>query len=221
MASSQIYIIIPTYNEARYLGRFLDKLMPFTKHVIVVDDGSSDKTGEIARSRGVICLSHLVNLGKGAALKTGCDYAFNKLGATAVIIMDGDDQHEPQDLRLFFKELKNDADIVLGVRRLDAKMPFMRVLGNKSMSIIINLLFGHYLADIPSGFKAMTKRAYKQLKWYSSGYEVETEIAVRLAKSKLSYAEVPISTVYHGKDYGFNLLDAWGILIKIPYWLWS
>lgn len=217
----KVYIVVPAYNESRYLDLFLDKLLRFTKRVIVVDDGSTDKTRDIAKSRGVICLSHLVNLGKGAALKTGCDYAFKKLGAAAVIIMDGDDQHEVRDLPQFTKKIQKGVDIVLGVRRLDAKMPLMRVLGNKLMSFLVNLLFGSYLTDIPSGFKAMTKHAYRQLRWHSSGYEVETEIAVRIAKNKLSYVEIPISTLYHGKDYGFNLLDTWGILIKIPYWLWS
>lgn len=188
---------------------------------MVVDDGSVDKTSEIAEGKGVEYLTHMVNLGKGAALKTGCDYAFKKLGADAVIIMDGDDQHVAGDIKLFEKALKDGAQVVLGVRQMDAKMPLMRILGNKSMSILINLLFGRYIADIPSGFKAMTKSAYKTLIWHSSGYEVETEIAVRIAKSKLAYAEVPISTVYNGKDYGFNLLDAGKILLKLPYWLWS
>jgi len=214
-------IIVPAYNESRYIGKFLDKLLAVTKEVLVVDDGSSDKTCEIAKGVGIECLQHMVNLGKGAALKTGCDYAFKKLGAEAVIIMDGDDQHVVEDIKLFEKALQEGAQVVLGVRQMDAKMPIMRILGNKSMSILINLLFGRYIADIPSGFKAMTKSAYTQLKWHSSGYEVETEIAVRIAKSKLDYVEVPISTVYNGKDYGFNLLDAGKILLKLPYWLWS
>ena len=217
----KIVIVVPAYNESRYLGRFLDCLLVITSKVIVVDDGSVDKTCEIARDRGVVCLQHMVNLGKGAALKTGCDYAFKKLGADAVIIMDGDDQHVVGDIARFEKALKDGAQVVLGVRQMDAKMPLMRILGNKSMSILINLLFGSYIADIPSGFKAMTKAAYKTLRWHSSGYEVETEIAVRIAKSKLAYAEVPISTVYHDKDYGFNMLDAARILLKLPYWLWS
>jgi glycosyltransferase involved in cell wall biosynthesis len=216
----KIVVIVPAYNESRYLANFLEKLRGVTTQVVVVDDGSTDKTSVVARSQGVVCLTHMVNLGKGAALKTGCDYAFAKLGADAVIIMDGDDQHSAGDLPLFMRELKKGTDIVLGVRKLDAKMPLMRVLGNKSISILINLLFGHYIADIPSGFKAMTKKAYTQLKWQSAGYEVETEIAVRIAKSKLTFVEVPISTVYHDKDYGFNLLDAGKILLKLPYWLW-
>lgn len=217
----KIVIIVPAYNESRYIGKFLDKLVPYGKNVVVVDDGSADKTCELAKSKGVVCLSHMVNLGKGAALKTGCEYAFTKLKAEAVVIMDGDDQHIVEDIALFEKALKKGAEVVLGVRQMDAKMPLMRMLGNKAMSILINLLFGQYIADIPSGFKAFTRSAYKSLKWHSTGYEVETEIAVRIAKSKISYVEVPISTIYHDKEYGFNLLDAAKILLKLPYWLWS
>jgi glycosyltransferase involved in cell wall biosynthesis len=217
----QIVIIVPAYNESRYIGKFLDKLLLATNQIVVVDDGSSDKTAIIVQNKGVKCLTHMVNLGKGSALKTGCDYAFKQMGADAVIIMDGDDQHAVEDITVFEKALKAGSQVVLGVRRMDVKMPLMRILGNKAMSILINILFGHYIADIPSGFKAFTKAAYKSLKWHSTGYEVETEIAVRIAKSKLKYTEVPISTIYHDKEYGFNLLDAVKILLKLPYWLWS
>lgn len=217
----KITVIVPACNEAKYIGRFLDKLLQVTKDVVVVDDGSRDKTREITLEKGVLCLTHMVNLGKGAALKTGCEYAFGKLKSDAVIIMDGDDQHEVDDLKLFERELKKGAEVVLGFRKMDAKMPLFRILGNKGVSILINILFGRYIADIPSGFKGMTKKAYKTLKWQSSGYEVETELAVRIAKTKIEYTEVPISTVYHDKDYGFNMLDAAKILLKLPYWIWS
>jgi len=217
----KIVIVVPAYNESKYIGKFLDKLSQVSNNILVVDDGSSDKTLEIAKSKGVSCLSHMVNLGKGSALKTGCDYAFKKMFADAVVIMDGDDQHVVEDIKLFEKELKKGTQVVLGVRQLDAKMPLMRILGNKSMSILINLLFGRYIADIPSGFKAFTKSAYKKIYWHSASYEVETEIAVRIAKSKIDYKEVPISTIYHDKEYGFNILDASKILLKLPYWLWN
>lgn len=217
----KIVIVVPAYNESRFIGKFLDKLLTYTKQVVVVDDGSSDKTCEITKAKNVTCLSHIVNLGKGSALKTGCEYAFKNMAADAVIIMDGDDQHAVEDIKVFEKALKAGSYVVLGVRQMDAKMPLMRILGNKAMSILINLLFGHYIADIPSGFKAFTKSAYKSLKWHSTGYEVETEIAVRIAKNQLKYTEVQISTIYHDKEYGFNLLDAVKILLKLPYWLWS
>lgn len=217
----KIYIVVPAYNESRYIGRFLAKLTSVTKNIVVIDDGSSDDTTKVAKKSGVKVLTHMTNLGKGSALKTGCEYVFTKLGADAVIIMDGDDQHDVTDINKFVLTLNQGSQIVLGVRTLDSRMPLTRLLGNRFTSVLINLLFGVYISDVPSGFKAMTKKAYHQLSWYSSGYEVETEIAVRLAKQKLNFVEIPIKTIYHDKEYGFNLIDAARIIIKIPYWIWS
>ncbi len=215
------YIVVPAYNESRYLARFLTKLIKVTKDVIVVDDGSRDETTKIAKDFKIKVLTHMTNLGKGAALKTGCEYGFGHLGADAVIIMDGDDQHDTADLSKFNKALADGAGVVLGVRTMDKKMPVGRQLGNRLMSQLIYLLFGRYIPDIPSGYKALTKQSYNQLVWNSSGYEVESELAVRLARSTIPYATVPITTHYHGKEYGFNLLDAFAILVKIPFWIWS
>ena len=217
----KLYVVVPAYNESRFIGAFLDKLSKKTKNIIVVDDGSRDRTTDIVKSKGIKVLTHITNLGKGAALKTGCEYAFNRLGADGVIIMDGDDQHDVSDISQFANALSRGAHIVLGVRAMDSRMPLTRLLGNRFTSFLINVLFGRYISDVPSGFKAMTKSAYKKLLWHSSGYEVETEIAVRLAKSKINYVEIPINTIYHGKEYGFNLIDAARIIIKIPYWIWS
>lgn len=217
----KIYIVVPAYNESRYIGRFLAKLTSVTKNIVVIDDGSSDDTTKVAKKSGVKVLTHMTNLGKGSALKTGCEYVFTKLGADAVIIMDGDDQHDVTDINKFVLTLNQGSQIVLGVRTLDSRMPLTRLLGNRFTSVLINILFGVYISDVPSGFKAMTKKAYHQLSWYSSGYEVETEIAVRLAKQKINFVEIPIKTIYHDKEYGFNLIDAARIIIKIPYWIWS
>lgn len=217
----KIYIVVPAYNESQYIGRFLAKLTSVTKNIVVIDDGSSDDTTKVAKKSGVKVLTHMTNLGKGSALKTGCEYVFTKLGADAVIIMDGDDQHDVTDINKFVLTLNQGSQIVLGVRTLDSRMPLTRLLGNRFTSVLINILFGVYISDVPSGFKAMTKKAYHQLSWYSSGYEVETEIAVRLAKQKINFVEIPIKTIYHDKEYGFNLIDAARIIIKIPYWIWS
>lgn len=217
----KIYVVVPAYNESRFIGRFLAKLAVVTKNIIVVDDGSRDDTTKIAKQLGVTVLTHMTNLGKGAALKTGCDYAFTKCGADAVIIMDGDDQHDTADLPMFKKALAKGAGVVLGIRSMDRKIPMIKLLGNRLMSTLIYLLFGRYIPDIPSGFKALTRAAYQKLIWNSSGYEVESELAVRLARSKIAYTTVAITTHYHGKEYGFNLLDAFAILIKIPFWIWS
>lgn len=217
----KISVVVPVYNEARYITTFLDKLSQKTKNIIIVDDGSTDQTLKLIQHYPFTLLSHIANLGKGAALKTGCDYAFNQLGADAVVIMDGDDQHDPDDLKNFYAKLKSGSQIILGVRQRDKSMPLIRIIGNQLTSLLVKLLFGHYISDIPSGYKAFTRQAYKKLRWHSSGYDVEAEIAVRLLKNKLSYTEIPIKTIYHGKQTGFNLLDAARIIARIPYWIWS
>jgi len=214
-----IWVIIPGFNEARYLTKVLDKTIKFHRNIIFVDDGSSDNTASIASKKIKQVLVHDVNLGKGAALKTGCDYAFSHLKAKAVILMDSDNQHDPKEIKNFIKTLNQGYDVVLGVRIYTGTMPLVRFLGNKFSSVLINLLFGTYFSDIPSGYKALTKKAYSKINWSSQGYEVETEIAVKIARNKLKFKEIPISTIYHDHDKGFTLLDALRILLKLPQWL--
>lgn len=214
-----VWIIVPGYNESKYVGKMLDKLLKIHKNVIFIDDGSSDNTYKLALKRASVTLRHAVNLGKGAALKTGCEYAFRKMKAEAVVIMDSDDQHDPRELKSFFKELDNGTDVVFGVRKFKADMPLLKFLGNKLSSIIVNLLCGKYFSDIPSGYKAFTHSAYRKINWSSQGYGVETEIAVKVARNKLNYVEIPIATVYHDADKGFTILDALRILVKLPKWL--
>lgn len=217
----RIVVVIPTYNEEKYIKDVLKNTLSHHKQIVVVDDGSTDSSLKIIKKLAPHTLSHEINLGKGAAMKTGAEYAFKVLKAEAVIFMDSDGQHDPQEIRVFIKELENGYSAVLGVRAFKADMPLVRFLGNKFSSVLINLLFGRYYQDIPSGYKALSKSAYNKIKWTSQGYEVETEIAVRLAKKKIKFKEIPIKTIYHDTDKGFTILDAFRILIKLPQWIWS
>lgn len=212
-----IWVIIPSYNESKYLANVLKKIRHVTTNVIVVDDGSSDETAKIAQRYLKHVLVHLTNLGKGAALKTGCEYAFNELGAKAVIFMDGDDQHDPQDLEKFYRALQEHS-VVFGERGLDHHMPLVRIVGNRLSSVIIMVLFGRYIPDILSGFKALRKGAYQQVQWTSRDYSVEMEIAARVAKNKLNIKIVPVETIYHDMDRGMNFLDILQIGKKLISW---
>lgn len=102
MSKAQPYIVIAAYNEARHLGQLLKKINTINPKIIVVDDGSTDSTAQIAQRFTKHCLNHQTNLGKGASMRTGADYAFNQLKADYVIFMDGDGQHDPNDLKHFF-----------------------------------------------------------------------------------------------------------------------
>jgi glycosyltransferase involved in cell wall biosynthesis len=213
----KICVVIPGHNEEKYLSRVLKKVSKYSKNIIFIDDGSSDGSAKIAKKHTRHVLVHETNLGKGAALMTGCEYAFELLKADAVVFMDADDQHDPSHLPDFFYFLR-EYDIVLGVRVMGANMPLTRYLGNKLVSVLLNLLFGGYIADIPSGYKGLTRKAFDKVKWVSSGYEVETEIAVRMAQNKLKRKELEISAIYHDTDKGMTLLDGLHIATSLIQW---
>lgn len=217
LSKSNIWIIIPGMNEEKYVGTVLNKVQKQTNNIIFIDDGSKDKTAVIAKKHTSHVLSHSINLGKGAALKTGCEYAFKTLKAEAVIFLDSDDQHDPEELPLFFEALQNNS-VVFGVRSFDDKMPLIRIIGNRIASVLIYFLFGSYIPDIPSGFKAMTANAYKELAWNSSDYAVEMEIAARTAKYKKKFAVVQITTIYHDLERGMTILDTLRMISKILSW---
>lgn len=214
----KIFVVIPGHNEEEYLAVVLKKVKAITKNIIYVDDGSRDSSVKIAHRYIDHVLVHESNLGKGAALTTGCEYAFSTLEADAVIFMDSDDQHDPLEIPHFVNKLQGGAELVFGVRREGPYMPALRFFGNKLASVLLNLLFGSYIPDIPSGYKALSKKAYRKVKWHSSGYEVEAEIAARTAKQKLSFAVVEINPIYHDADKGFTLLDAIRIAFRLIQW---
>jgi glycosyltransferase involved in cell wall biosynthesis len=217
----KIYIVIPLYNEEKYIGEVLSDLKKYKLPIIVVDDGSLDKSRlkvKELQNKQVTLLEHKINLGKGAAMKTGADYAFLH-GAEAAIFMDSDNQHEAADITKFINALESKKyEVVFGTRNYNYTVPLIRYLGNKFASILLEVMFKIFVTDVLCGFKGMTKKAYEKLKWNSSGYGVETEIVARAGKVKLSFLEVPIQTIYHDKDKGVTILDALGILGQVMVW---
>lgn len=215
MDKSKIWVIVPAYNEKKYLEKVLTKLRRVTKNFVVVDDGSIDNTVEIAKEFTNEVLVHKLNLGKGAAMKTGADYVFKYKKADAIVFIDSDDQHDPNELELFFNEFTKGAKIVFGERGLDSRMPLIRVMGNRFASVAVLFLFGDYIPDIPSGYKGMTKDTYKKIRWRETGYGVELEIAAKVAKSKLKFNVVPVTTIYHDLDRGMTALDVIRTCLKL------
>lgn len=213
-----VFVVIPGFNEEKYLETVLKKVLKVTKNVVYVDDGSQDSSPKIAQKYLDHVLALPINLGKGAAMKAGCEFAFDELHADAVVFLDSDDQHDASELPNFFAEFNKGSQVVFGVRKFTADMPLLRFLGNKLASVIINVLFGHYIPDIPSGYKGFTKKAYKDIAWKSRGYDVEAEIAARVAKHKIPFTIVNIETIYHDADKGMTLLDALRISFRLLEW---
>jgi len=215
-------VVIPAYNEGDKLIGVLEKAISLADNIIVVDDGSDQKKmAEINFkniSGKIIFLRHRINLGKGAALKTGCEAAI-KLGAEIIVLMDADGQHKPEDIPRFVDKLKKDnLDIVFGSRQIGHDMPLMMMLGNKFLSITSSLLFGIYISDTQSGFRAFKSTVYPKIQWNSPRYSIETEMIVNTGKNHLKFGEIEIQTIYHDKYKGTTIFDGLRILINMIIW---
>ncbi len=210
------YIVIAAFNEEKHIQKVLRETKRLCENIIVVDDGSSDATYEIAKKEGVIALHHVINLGKGAAIKTGCDYAL-KEGAKTIILMDADGQHEPEDIPRFLKALEK-RDIVFGYRKLSKDMPRVYRLGNFSINLMSQVLFGIKIKDTQCGFRAMTARAYRMVRWEATDYSMESEMIANAGKHNLRYSEIGIKTQYHDNYKGTTVLDGLKIGFNIIRW---
>ncbi|MGA2910189.1 MAG: glycosyltransferase family 2 protein [Candidatus Microgenomates bacterium] len=217
----KIFVVIPLFNEEKHIAKVLKEVSRYKLPIVVIDDGSSDSSASAVqntRLKNLVFLKHKVNLGKGAAMKTGADYVFDH-GANAAIFMDSDGQHQAADLPKFIKMVKSGKyDVVFGSRNYTYGVPLVRFLGNKFASVLMSMTFKVYVSDVLCGFKGLTKEAYEKLRWNSPGYGVETEIVARVGRSQLPFCEVPIGTVYHDKVKGVTILDAFGILADVVGW---
>lgn len=216
MISKSAWVIIPAYNEQRHIGSVISGAKRFAVNVVVVDDGSNDRTSEIAKASGVIGLRHLVNLGKGCALKTGCDYAVSN-GAKNIVVIDADGQHKPGQIPQFLRSLKS-VDIVFGYRTFNKKMPFVLRFGNSIISYMTKHVFGISLRDTQCGYRAFSVNAYRKVRWESKDYAMESEMVINAAKKKLRFKEIAIDTIYADRYKGTTLMDGIKITVKMLWW---
>lgn len=217
---SNTSIIIPAFNESKNIAKVISGLKVYGYPVIVVDDGSVDDTSLTASKAGAIVLKHKVNQGKskGAAMKTGCEYAFYHNKCDSVIFVDGDDQHLSTDIPKFVNKLKDGYDAVIGTRNFNFSVPLARYMGNKIASLLVGFLYGTYISDLLCGFRAITSSAYEKIKWESIGYGVETEMIINILRSDIKWCELPVTVLYHDKNKGVSLLDSFGILMDVIKW---
>jgi glycosyltransferase involved in cell wall biosynthesis len=210
-------VVLAAYNEGARIGPVVEKICKLGFSVIVVDDGSKDDTAQVAKTRGAHVLVHILNLGKGAAMKTGADYAFGK-GASAVIFMDADGQHRPEELPLFVKGLEQGYAVVFGTRKRTKSMPIVRRLGNWVITTVVRLFYRMNLRDVTSGYRAVTAKAYKIVRWDSRDYSVESEIIARAGRNNLRYVELDIATIYHDKYKGMTIFTGLSIVWNLIWW---
>ena len=191
-------IVIPAYNEELTIGSVVALAKKYGD-VLVVDDGSNDKTSKIAQEVGAIVVKHEVNRGKGQALKTGFNYALEN-DYDVVVCTDADGQHNPEEIPLLLKPILEDkADLVIGSRYLNSahkNIPLYRRLGLWILNKTTVLASGAKITDSQSGFRALNRKALESLELNANGYHVESEMIHQLSEKGLRITEVPINVRY-------------------------
>jgi glycosyltransferase involved in cell wall biosynthesis len=219
----KLAIVIPAYNESSVIADVLKNLPKKIDCIdliipIVIDDGSTDDTFEVAKKNTKHVLRHIVNLGVGAATQTGFGAA-KKLGADIIVTVDADGQHCPNDIKKVISPiLAGNADVVIGTRMLDSKgMPFIKIFGNWAMNILTLLVFHKWSSDTQSGMRAFNTKAIKKMRFHSIGYEICSEMIGEIKRNNLRLVEIPIKVIYtnYSRATGQNWLNAVNILTKI------
>jgi glycosyltransferase involved in cell wall biosynthesis len=197
--NSKIVALLPAYNEEVSIGSMVLRTREHTDRVIVIDDGSSDCTARIAMMAGAEVICHTVNMGKGAALKTGFDAA-SQNGSAIIVTLDSDGQHNPADIpKLIAPILFGRADMVNGSRYMNGNgknTPAYRRVGQTVLDKATNLNSGTKITDTQSGFRAYSINVASAFRFKQSGFGIESEMLADAAKSNLRIDEVDIGVRY-------------------------
>ncbi|MEM5814264.1 MAG: glycosyltransferase family 2 protein [Candidatus Aenigmatarchaeota archaeon] len=196
-SSSDVVALIPAFNEEKNIAEAVERTKSRIENVVVVDDGSSDRTAEIAKGKGATVIRHAANLGKGAALKTGLDHVLREMPTVkCVVIIDADLQFRPEDAPSLVEPVVSGyADVVMGFRDF-SKVPFRHRLGNFVWKTAFNLLFGTKLKDTNCGYVALTADAAKRVGSFHGGYIIETQLLAESVKNGLRIRQVPVTVEY-------------------------
>jgi len=197
------FALIPAYNEAKNIKELIARLRKNDDiKLIVVDDGSIDRTREIVKRLGVTLLTLKTQRGKGQALKEGFSYILRKRPeAKFIVLIDADMQYLPEEAPRILEPLKNgEAELVTGYRKF-SKIPYRHKMGNFVWRTLFNIMFDANFKDTNCGYMGMTRGAMKKMVGVMhGGYIIENAMFVQAIKNKMRIKQVPVSVVYHRKS---------------------
>jgi glycosyltransferase involved in cell wall biosynthesis len=225
LSNSELWIVLAAFNEAAVIGDVLQGLSAYLPRVVVVDDGSTDRTGDIATKIGACLVTHRVNLGQGAALQTGIAYALAR-GAKIICTFDADGQHPPETIDALHATLKRtDSDIVFGSRFLNdtAKIPATRRALLRLAVLLNKVQTGLALTDTHNGLRLMRADAARHMRFKHARMAHASEILSITKKHGLRYAETPTPIVYtpYSLRKGQSLFNAMDVLFDLFYAAWT
>lgn len=213
------WVIIPLYNEATVISGVIADLLAVFPNVVCVDDGSRDGSGAIARESGARIVTHPINLGQGAALQTGFDFAIER-GARYVVTFDADGQHRAEDAAAMVDRARaEDVAIVFGSRFLDERTQpgFLKKVVLKTAVAVTNWTTKTRLTDAHNGLRVIREDALRKIRLKQDRMAHGTEIIAQLGKTDLPYVEQPVEVLYteYSKAKGQSLLNSINILIDL------
>ena len=217
---SETWVVIPLYNEASVIEQVVRELLENFRHVVCVDDGSKDGSGDIARRAGAKVLRHPINLGQGAALQTGVAYVSDQPDAQYLVTFDADGQHRVVDaLEMLAVARENDLAIVFGSRFLDQRTNpgWIKRVILKTAVWVTNRTTGLRLTDAHNGLRVIRVDAARQVDLKQDRMAHATEIVLQLGRTKLPWAEYPVELLYtdYSKAKGQSVLNAVNILVDL------
>jgi len=205
----RVSFLVPAYNEAATIGTVLDAVaaLDLEKQVIVIDDGSTDGTADVARERGATVIRQ-ENRGKGAALRAGIPL----VDGDVVVIQDADMEYDPAEVPTLIEPIRRGAaDVVFGSRLSGGKPQraylFWHLVGNRFLSLLTNVLYNTTLSDMETGYKAFRADVLRSLDLREDDFAIEPEITGKVCKRRLRIYELPIS--YYGRTYAEGKKITW------------
>jgi len=218
---ADVVAVIPAYECAATIGDVVHGVRRHLERVVVVDDGSSDATAAEAESAGACVVRHERNRGKGAALLRGIEAAL-QLEPAAVLLLDGDGQHDPDDVPAFLAAWDAGAgELVIGSRMGGdaATIPRERYWANRIGSRILSWMTGWDIEDSQSGYRLLDASLLRRLGLAARGYSIESEMLIKAANRKARLAQVPIRVIYEGNPSHYRpVLDTTRIALWSIYW---
>jgi glycosyltransferase involved in cell wall biosynthesis len=199
----KVICILPAFNEESTISKIAQEAGKYTDEVIVVDDGSTDRTVEMTIKSDVIMVRHQKNRGKGAALRTGFKEALNR-GADVLVTLDTDGEHDPKDIQSLVEPIKSGrADLVVGSRLQgqEGRSPLMRKISRRMTTLALKTLFGVRLTDTQSGFRGLSRKAAETIDFESDSFVAESEMLIDAARKGLRISELPITYIHVGGKF--------------------